>query len=68
MTKSVSDIETYWESELGEGVDIVPVGWHDYPSEYALYISGTHVVAYKHLEEIEDWLERYMMVQGAEVG
>lgn len=61
-------IESYWEAELGEGVDIVPRGWVDYPSDYALYLSGTFVVAYKNLEEIEDWLERYMMVQDAEVG
>lgn len=64
----IESLESYWAAELGETVDIVPVGWADYASEYALYISGTHVVAYKHLEEIEQWMERYMMVQGAEVG
>ena len=61
-------VENYWQAELGEPVEIVPVGWADYPSEYALYLSGTHVVAFKRLEEIEHWLERYMMVQGEFVG
>lgn len=61
----IETLESYWSAELGEGVDIVPVGWHDYPSEYALYISGTHVVAFKKLEEIEDYLSRYFCVKGA---
>lgn len=61
----IETIESYWSSELGESVDIVPVGWAEYPSEYALYISGTHVVAFKKLEEIEDYLSRYFCVKGA---
>lgn len=64
----IETLESYWSAELGEGVDIVPVGWAEYPSEYRLLIGGTDVVSYRHLEEIENWLERYMMVQGAEVG
>lgn len=64
----IETLESYWSAELGEPVDIVPVGWADYPSEYRLLISGTDVVSYKHLEEIENWLERYMMVQGESVG
>lgn len=65
MTKSPMDVETFWSSELGEEVKIVPVGWRDYPSEFALYISGTHVVAFKRLDEIEDYLDRYFCVKGA---
>lgn len=64
----ISDVESYWSSELGETVEIVPVGWENMPTEYALYISGTHVVAYKRLEEIEDWLGRYMCVNEASFG
>lgn len=62
---SVTDVETYWEQELGEPVEIVPVGWTNMPTEYALYIGGTHVVAYKRLEEIEDYLSRYFCVKGS---
>lgn len=65
MTKSVTDVETYWSKELGEGVDIVPVGWVNMPTEYALYVSGTHVVSFKGLDEIEDYLDRYFVVKGA---
>jgi len=65
MTKSIDSVENYWSAELGETVEIVPVGWVEYPSEYALYISGTHVVAFKKLEEIEDYLSRYFCVKGA---
>lgn len=64
MTKSVSDVETYWSEELGEGVDIVPVVWVNMPTEYALYVSGTHVVSFKWLDEIEDYLDRYFVVKG----
>jgi len=62
---SVTDVETYWTAELNEEVEIVPVGWTNMPTEYALYIGGTHVVAYKRLEEIEDYLSRYFCVKGA---
>ncbi|QOC59406.1 hypothetical protein SEA_LIFES_81 [Microbacterium phage Lifes] len=62
---SVKDVETYWTAELNEEVEIVPVGWTNMPTEYALYIGGTHVVAYKRLEEIEDYLSRYFCVKGA---
>lgn len=62
---SVTDVETYWKSELNEEVEIVPVGWTNMPTEYALYIGGTHVVAYKRLEEIEDYLSRYFVLKGA---
>ena len=65
MSKSVTDVETYWSEELGEGVDIVPVGWVNMPTEYALYVSGTHVVSFKGLDEIEDYLDRYFCVKGA---
>lgn len=62
----MEDLENYWSAELGESVDIVPVGWADSPAEYRLLIGGTDVVSYRYLEEIEHWLERYMMVQGEE--
>lgn len=64
MTKSLPDVENYWAAELGEPVDIVPVGWADYPSEYRLLISGTDVVAFKRLEEVEDYLSRYFCITG----
>ncbi|USH44539.1 hypothetical protein SEA_CASSITA_85 [Microbacterium phage Cassita] len=62
---SVKDVETYWTAELNEEVEIIPVGWTNMPTEYALYIGGTHVVAYKRLEEVEDYLSRYFCVKGA---
>lgn len=62
---SVTDIETYWAQELGETVEIVPVGWTNCPTEFALYVGGTHVVAYKKLEEVEDYLSRYFVLKGA---
>lgn len=61
----MQDIENYWSDELGEDVRILPVGWAEYPSEWSLYISGTHVVAFKKLEEIEDYLSRYFCVRDA---
>lgn len=64
MSKSVNDVENYWSEELGESVDIVPVGWHDYPSEYRLLIGGTDVVSFKHLSEIEDFLDVYFVKSG----
>lgn len=68
MNTTLDDIESYWQRELGEDVEIVPRGWVDYPADFALYLSGTFVVAYKHLEEVESWMERYMLVQGEDVG
>lgn len=62
---NILDVERYWTAELNEDVEIVPVGWTNMPTEYALYIGGTHVVAYKRLEEIEDYLSRYFCVKGA---
>lgn len=62
---SVTDVESYWTQELGEDVEIVPVGWTNMPTEFALYVGGTHVVAFKRLEEIEDYLARMFMVKGA---
>lgn len=60
---SVTDVENYWSSELNEEVEIIPVGWTNMPTEFALYIGGTHVVAFKALSEVESWLERYMVVK-----
>lgn len=65
MSNSVTDVENYWSTELNEEVEIIPVGWTNIPTEFALYIGGTHVVAYKRLEEIEDYLSRYFCVKGA---
>lgn len=62
----IETLENYWAAELGETVDIIPVGWAESPEEYRLLIGGTDVVSYRHLEEIEHWLERYVMVQGEE--
>lgn len=63
---SLETVESYWTAELGEPVEIVAVGWVDYPSEYALHISGTHVVAFKRLEEVEDFLDSYFVRTGKE--
>lgn len=62
---TILDLETYWSSELNEEVEIIPVGWTNMPTEFTLYISGTHVVAYKRLEEVEDYLDRYFVMKGA---
>lgn len=62
---SVTDVETYWQQELGETVEITPVGWENCPTEFALYVGGTHVVAFKRLEEVEDYLSRYFVLKGA---
>lgn len=62
----IETLESYWTAELGEAVDIVPVGWAESPAEYRLLIGGTDVVSYRYLDEIESWLEKYMMVQGEE--
>lgn len=62
--KTREDIEWYWEHELGQEVEILVRGWLERPTDFALYISGTFVVAYKNIEEIEEYLERYFMVNG----
>lgn len=61
MTKP--DVEQFWTKELGEDVEIIARGWQSAPTDYALYISGTYMVAYKRLEEIEDWITRYMLTK-----
>lgn len=65
---TLTDAETYWSAEIGESVDINPRGWADYPSDYGLWIGGTFVVAFKRLEEIEDYLSRYFCVTGESIG
>lgn len=60
----VLDLETYWSKELGETIEIVPRGWVHSPEDFALYVSGVFVISFKHLDEIEDYLARYFMVQG----
>ena len=56
----------YWSRELEEDVEIVVNGWVNGPQDYALYISGTHVVAFKRMAEIEEYLGMYFMKKGAE--
>lgn len=56
----------YWSRELEEDVEIVVNGWVNEPQDYALYISGTHVVAFKRMSEIEEYLGMYFMKKGAE--
>lgn len=61
--KTREDIEWYWEHELGQEVEILVRGWLERPTDHALYIGGTFMVAYKHLHEIESYLERYFMTR-----
>lgn len=56
----------YWSRELEEDIEIVIYGWREQPQEYALYIEGTYVVAYKRMAEIEEYLGMYFMKKGAE--
>lgn len=63
--RNEADIETYWERELGESVTILARGWVHSPTDFALYIGGTYMVAFKRLGEIESWLETYFMKREA---
>lgn len=63
MTRKLEDVEWEWEHELGQEVEILVRGWLERPTDYALYIGGTFVVAYKNIQEIEQYLERYFMVK-----
>ena len=56
----------YWSRELEEDVEIVVNGWVNGPQDYALYISGTHVVAFKRMAEVEEYLGMYFMKKGVE--
>lgn len=58
------DIEWQWERELGQEVEIMPRGWVDNPTDFALFLDSTFIVAFKHLHEIENYLERYFLVNG----
>lgn len=62
--KTVPDLETFWQQELGESVEIIPVGWNEWPSEYALYLGGTNVASFRLLEDLEDYLSRYSVLKG----
>lgn len=50
------DIESFWAARIGEEVEIIPRGLIESPDDYLLLISGTPVVSYKDLSEIEDYL------------
>lgn len=58
---TLENVEGYWSRELRQDVEIVQRGWRDSPDDFALYIDGTHVVSYKNLAEIEDYLSRYFL-------
>lgn len=60
----LNSVERQWSKELDEDVEIVPRGWAHSPTDYALYIGGTHMISYRKVEEIEDYLARYFMVRG----
>lgn len=60
----IETLESYWSAELGETVDIIPVGEIATPYEYGLWVGGTFITAYKHVEEIENYLGLYFMVKG----
>lgn len=62
---SVTDVENYWSAELGETVEITPIGWNEWPSEYGLYVNGSSVGSFRMLEEVEDYLSRYFVLKGA---
>lgn len=62
--KTREDIEWQWERELEMEVEIIARGWLERPTDYALYLDNTFMVAYKNIEEIEEYLERYFMVNG----
>lgn len=47
---------------------MIAVGWAESPVEYRPLIRGADVVSYRHLEEIERWLERHMILEGVNVG
>lgn len=65
MNITPEDVETFWTRELGQRVEIITRGWVDYPTDYGLWVEGTFMVAYKHLDEIEDYLAVYFMKAGA---
>lgn len=56
-------VESYWASELGETVEIVTIGWEEYPAEYSLLINGQACYTAKTMAEIEGWLGVYSMVK-----
>jgi hypothetical protein len=62
---SVRDVETYWAQELGETVEIVPMGWTDEFTDYGVYINGSACYTDKSLAEIEKWLGIYSMLKGS---
>lgn len=54
----------YWSQELAEEVQIVKNLWATEAPDYAVYISGVHVVAFQRLQEVEDYLGKYFMKRG----
>lgn len=63
MEQRIRELETYWSTELKEEVIILPMGYISDPTEVRLWVGGTFITAYKHLEEIENYLETYFMVR-----
>lgn len=53
----IATVESYWEAELGEKVEIVEQGaYHLYLDDRACYSSDS-------LDKVERWLEVYSMVR-----
>lgn len=59
----VKALEDAWTAELKQEVVVLPMGFVSSPKEFGLWIDGTFITAYKHLEEIENYLGLYFMVK-----
>jgi len=62
---TLDNIENYWSRELQSDVEIVGRGWGHSPDDYALYIDGTYLTSFKRIDEIEDYLGKYFVLEGA---
>lgn len=58
-----TDVEAFWSSELGEQVDILEDGWLNCPTDYSVYVAGDYMVTLGSMADVEQWLERYVMVR-----
>lgn len=58
-------VEGYWASELGETVEILEIGWEQYPAEYSLLINGQACYTDRSLDGIERWLSVYHVIKGS---
>lgn len=59
----VKALEIAWSEELKQDISIIPMGFVSSPKEYGLWVDGTFITAYKHLEEIENYLGIYFLVK-----